>query len=205
MNKIVQLCFILLTFAHTLNAQVKITKSDVDYSLIIAHDQVIRTLTFWKDKDSSIYHSVKYDVSDFQETNSKKNLEDEIQYIKKLWEIAEDSICFSLKSFNIGYPLLYADILKNHINAFLASEDWQNYSRKNGKKLEYKLQKQIMLENNVYKPLQDFLKTKNYSITGFETEKHGFVTKENLQKAGFSGEEIIPMPFIVWLKLAHTK
>ena len=62
-----------------------------------------------------------------------------------------------------------------------------------------------MLENNVYKPLQDFLKTKNYPITGFETEKHGFVTKENLQKAGFSGDEIIPMPFIVWLKLAHTK
>lgn len=201
MNKIVQLSFILLTLAHTLNAQVKITKSEVDFSMIIEQDQVTRTLTFWKDKDSSIYNSVKYNVSDFRGTTSKKNLEDEIQYIKKLWEVAEDSICFNLKSFNIGYPLLYHDILRNHINAFLASEDWQNYSRKNGKTLEYSLQKRIMLENNVYKPLQDFLKTKNYTITGIETEKHGFVTKENLQKAGFSGDEIIPVPFIVWLKI----
>jgi hypothetical protein len=45
------------------------------------------------------------------------------------------------------------------------------------------------------------LKTKGYHITGFSNEKHGFVTKENLQKSGFAGNEIVPMPFMVWLIL----
>ena len=58
-----------------------------------------------------------------------------------------------------------------------------------------------MTENNIYEPLYDFLQSKNYEINGIETEKHGFVTKENLQKAGFSGSEIIPLPFIIWLIL----
>ena len=61
-----------------------------------------------------------------------------------------------------------------------------------------------MLEGDVYKALNDFLKTKGIYISGFGTEKHGFVTKENLQKAGFTGNEIVPMPFIVWVTLNQS-
>ena len=183
------------------NAQITTSKTSVDFTLRYEKDSIYHILTFWKDKDSTIYTSVKYSVSDFRSESYGKNLSEEITYIQQLWEIAEDSIKYNLQSFNIGYPLLYSDILTNHIHAFKNSEEWQNHVKKNGKKLEYALQKKIMLETDVYRPLAHFLKTKGYTITGIETEKHGFVTKENLQKSGFSGNEIIPMPFIVWLVL----
>ena len=197
---IISILFFCLIY-NSSQGQITIDKSTVDYSVQLEQDNVIRILTFWKDKDSSIYHSVKYSISDFNQTVSEKKLADEIPYIKQLWQIAEDSINYNLQSFNIGYPLLYADILKNHINAFLNSKEWQNHVKENGKKLDYKIIKKVMDENNVYQPLNTFLQTKGYNLIGFATEKHGFVTKENLQKAGFSGNEIIPMPFIVWLRL----
>ena len=107
--------------------------------------------------------------------------------IQELRNIADASINFELRSFNIGYPLLYSGIVSNQARAFLNSEDWQNHIKQNGKTLNYEIIKKVMLEYDVYKSLNDFLKTKKYQIAGFETEKHGFITKENLQKAGFTG------------------
>lgn len=202
-NWFITICFI-FTF-QALNAQVTVSESQVDYSVKLEENNIIRILTFWNDKDSTIYHSIKYSSSDFNQAQSEKKLADEIRYLNQLWKIAEDSIQYSLQSLNIGYPLLYSDILKNHINAFLNSKEWQHHIEQNGKKLDYKIIKKVMVKNNVYQPLNAFLEAKGYTITGFSTEKHGFVTKENLQKAGFSGNEIIPMPYIVWIQLDHTK
>jgi len=144
---------------------------------------------------------VKYTISDFNQNQNEKNLKDEIIFIERLWNMAEDSIQFDLESFNIGYPLQFSDVLKNHVNSFLESKEWQTHLSDNGKKLDYEIIKKFMLENNVYKPLNAFLNTKGYVINSFYTEKHGFVTEENLHKAGFSRNEVIPMPFIIWAKL----
>lgn len=198
-NIIITVC--LIFFSTFLNAQIKIRKSNVDYSVRSEKDSISRILTFWKDKDSTIYTSVKYSISDFNSISSEKKLIDEINTINQLWDIAKDSITHDLQSFNIAYPLQYSDILKNHIQAFIDSKEWQNHIKQYGKKLDYSIIKKVMLENNVYKPLNDFLKTKGYEISGFDTEKHGFVTNKNLQKAGYSENEIIPMPFIVWVIL----
>jgi len=195
----------IFSLTETLFSQISVKKSEVDYSLTYEKDSVYRILTFWKEKDSSIYSSVNYSISDFNKNSSPKNLSDELNTINQLWEIAKDSIVFDLQSFNIGYPLLYSDVLKNHIQAFKDSEDWQNHIKKNGKTLNYEIIKKVMLEDNAYTTLNDFLKTKHYYISGFETEKHGFITKENLQKVDFSGSEIIPMPFIVWVILGDIK
>ena len=203
--KIVLSIFLIVLASETLFCQVTISKSEVDYSLKIEKDSILRILTFWKEKDSELYTSVKYSVSDFNVISSEKILENEIKSINQLWDIASDSIIFNLQSFNIVYPLLYSDILKNHIQAFIDSENWQNHVKLNGKTLNYEIIKMIMEESNVYKPLNVFLNTKNYYISGFETEKHGFVTKENLQKAGYQGTEIIPMPFIIWDILERSK
>jgi len=202
-RNIITTSLLLLIFSF-LNAQIKIEKSIVDYSLKIEQDSIHRTLTFWKNKDSTIYTSVKYSITDFNNVLFEKKLFDETSTINQLWDIAKDSINYNLQSFNISYPLYYSDILKNHIKAFNDSKEWQNHIEQNGKKLDYTIIKKVMFENNVYKPLNDFLKTKGYEISGFETEKHGFVTNENLQKAGYSGNKIIPMPFIVWVTLSKT-
>jgi len=196
---------IFLSLSTVSLSQVTISKSEVDYSLRIEKDSIVRILTFWKEKDSTIYTSVKYSISDFNSSSLPKRLSDEINTINQLWDIAEDSIEFNLKSFNIGYPLLYMDVLRNHIHAFMDSEDWQNHVKQNGKTLDYQIIKKVMLEANIYMPLNYFLKTKGYFISGFETEKHGFVTKGNLQKEGYQGTEIIPMPFIIWAILERIK
>ena len=204
MMKQIKIILILLSFLFLFQlvySQTTISKSDVDFSLKIEKVSVIRVLTFWKHKDLTIYSSVKYSITDFNKITTERNLADEISIIDQLWDIAKDSIIFDLQSFNIGYPLLYSDILKNHIQAFIDSKDWQNHIKQNGKKLDYEIIKEVMLRNDVYKPLNDFLKTKGYYISDFETEKHGFVTKENLQKTGFTGNETVPMPFIVWVTL----
>ena len=186
------------------HSQVYISKTNVDYSLRIEKDNVYRILTFWKHKDSTIYTSVKYSITDFNIITTERNLADEISAIDQLWDIAKDSIEYNLQSFNIGYPLLYSDILANQIQAFVDSEDWQNHVKLNGKKLDYSIIKKVMHDADVYQPLNDFLKTKGFYISGFETEKHGFVTNENLQKAGFTGSEIVPIPFIVWVTLNQS-
>lgn len=201
MKKIVVLLSLFLGLNSFINAQVTISKTNVDYSLKIEKDNLVRILTFWKNKDSLVYHSVKYSISNFNPDESKYYLKNEIEFVEYLWNIADDSIPLNLKSANIGYPLIYSDVLSNHIQAFLHSEQWQNHLKQNGKKLNYEIIKKVMLKQDVYKPFNDFLKLKGYHISGFSTEKHGFVTKENLQKAGFAGNEIIPMPFMVWVTL----
>lgn len=202
-TKLLILLSFLLVF-KSVYCQITINTSEVDYTLKIEKDSVYQILTFWKHRDSTIYTSVKYSINDFNKITTEKNLTDEIRTINQLWDIAKDSITFNLQSFNIGYPLLYSDILKNHVLAFIDSKDWQNHVKQNGKKLDYGIIKKVMLEGDVYKALNDFLKTKGIYISGFGTEKHGFVTKENLQKAGFTGNEIVPMPFIVWVTLNQS-
>ena len=201
MRSRILLIIVLITHNYFVYSQISISNSDVDYTLTHENDNIKRILTFWKDKDSTIYTSVKYSISDFNAISTNKNLSEEIIYINQLWNIARDSINFELQSFNIAYPLLYSDVLRNHIQAFLSSNEWQDHIKLNGKKLDYELIKKIMLDYNTYKPLNEFLNSKGYHISGFSTEKHGYVTKKNLQKAGFSENEIVPMPFIVWVIL----
>jgi len=191
----------ILLSSQSLFSQISIEKTNVDYSITLEKDSVYRILSFGKQFDSGIYTTVRYSISDFNHKPKDKALKDEIKTIKKLWELTEDSIQYDLQSLSIGYPLQYSDVLKNHIQAFINSEAWQNHVKKNGKKLNYEIIKQVILDYDVYKPLHDFLKTKSYEFSGFSTEKHGFVTKENLQKAGFQSNEIIPMPFIVYIVL----
>ena len=121
--------FFLLTLFLTKNvlSQVSVTKSNVDFTLTLKQDSVYRILTFWKEKDSEIYTSVKYTVSDFSKLAAEKNLSDEIETINQLWIFSLDSIETDLQSFNIGYPLLYSDILNNQIQAFLYSDEWQKH------------------------------------------------------------------------------
>jgi len=182
-------------------SQVNIQKTESDYTLKIETDSIIRHLTFGKEKETGMYTGCKYSCTKFKELAKPLNLTEEIKNIKILWTIASDSITIHLNRIFIGYPEEYSDIYLNHINAFNQSEKWQHHVKKNGKTLDYELIHEVMMESNVYKPLTDYLFDKGYKTTGFSTEKHGFATKESLKKYGFSGNEIIPLPFMVWISL----
>ena len=194
--------FIVFFFIRILSySQVVIQQTETDYTLKIETDSIIRHLTFWKDRQSNLYTGCKYSYTKFKKLTHPINLSDEIPMIEILWKMATDSISIQLSSFFIGYPEEYSDIYQNQINAFIRSEKWQNHIKKNGKTLDYQLLHDVMMENNVYKPWNEFLLTKGYRITAFSTEKHGFATKESLKKAGFTGQEIIPLPFMVSINL----
>lgn len=137
----------------------------------------------------------------FANTRQSQPLSSEIQYIRSLWDSARQAIDIRLTSVSVGYPLQYTDVLKNHVTAFKRSPEWQAHVKNKGKTLDYPLIKSTMLAGHVYQPLEDLLKEYGYEITGFSTEKHGFVTKDQLLDMGEAADEVIPVPFMVWIKV----
>ena len=183
----------ILALVASLNGmgQIELDSSQAGYSLKINN----KTLHFQKALASNAYSSVHYS---FPLTKHRDNeLKSELDTIKLLWEAAEDKIIFDLKSINLNYPLAFVDTRKKHIQAFKQSKEWATYVRKNGRKLNYALIHQVMLKEKVYSPLDEFLAAKGYRIRGYSTEKHGFLTKKELQTYGFTGNETIPMPYLV--------
>ncbi|MGE0088047.1 MAG: hypothetical protein AB7S50_01070 [Bacteroidales bacterium] len=194
------LYIIIFVFVSFLSfSQVSIQKTESDYTLKIETDSIIRHLTFWKDKETDVYSGCKYSCSKFKVLAKPLSLKDEIKNIEILWKMAEDSISIALNRVFIGYPEEYSDIFLNQINAFNQSEEWQHHIKKNGKTLNNKIMHEIMMDYNVYEPLNNLLSEKGFRIIDFSTEKHGFATRESLKNHGFTGNEIIPLPFMVWV------
>lgn len=101
----------LFSITESLFSQVSVRKSEHDYSLKIEKDSIYRILTFWKYKDSTIYSSVKYSISDFNSISSPKRLSDEINTINQLWDIAEDSIKSNASKSIRKYIIYCLDLL----------------------------------------------------------------------------------------------
>jgi len=183
---------------NTLSPQ--ITRTAVDFSLKVDGDSTIyKILSFYKHKDSSSYYHFKYTCNCEGQTLAKQK-----KLISDLWSIANDSININLRSVDIGYLYTYPDLLRKHIDAFQKDSLWNAHVKNNGKTLEYDLIRNTMLKHSVYDDLEQILKEHGYTIDHFSTEKHGFVTPDILEKQGYSGNEIIPMPFIVMAVLRKS-
>jgi len=161
--------------------------SAVDFSLKLEERGVTRILTFWKEKDSSVYTAMKYYCS------KRTLLSQELPLIGYMWDRANETHVIQLHSVDVGYPLSYDDVLYRHIIAFLTKRKKQTRNE------SVKRIRQIMLDAHVYASLDTLLASHGYHMKSIATEKHGYVTKENLQRLGFTGKERIPMPFMVWL------
>ena len=185
-----------MLFCASVKAQVEVDTSYRSYSIKLTSGDDYRVLTFSQD-DSSGYVHMNY----FANTSHAQPLSSEIPYLCTLWDSARQAIDIRLTSVNVGYPLQYADVLKNHVTAFKRSPEWQAHVKNKGKTLDYPLIKSTMLAGHVYCPLEDLLKEFCYEITGFSTEKHGFLTKEELIELGEAADEVIPVPFMVWIKV----
>jgi len=180
-------------------SNLKVKRSEVDFSLLLRDSLDYRVLIFSKQSDSVQFVHMKYSsvVSD------SLLLENEINTIKRLWNIASDSIDISLSSVNIGYPMEYKDVLKRQIEAFLSDKEWREFVNENGKKVNYELTRKIMLDHGVYDQISPLLQEKGYKVIGLSTEKHGFVSADQLKALGYEGNEVVPVPFIVYLTLQH--
>ncbi|MNE21888.1 hypothetical protein D3C80_1150700 [compost metagenome] len=195
------LCWTTVSVAQTTPIEVDTVYGD--YTVSTASNSQHRILSFRKDKDSIAYTGLHYSFG--LSVKSTRNLSAEMLTMKQLWDKALPIIKTDLKSVSIGYPYEYIDVLKNYIAAFNQSPEWNNYVKKNGKKLNNKLVNHIMLTGNVYKPLDSLLHRYGYKITGFSTEKHGFIAPKDLISNGFKGTEIIQVPFMVWINVERIK
>ena len=62
--------------------------------------------------------------------------------------------------------------------------------------------KQVMIDHHVYGPFEDLLADYGYALTDLSTEKHGFVTNEKLKELVRNPDEVIPVPYMVWLTIS---
>ncbi|TRX49324.1 hypothetical protein FNH22_27240 [Fulvivirga sp. M361] len=174
-----------------------VNRSARDFRLKFKRDS-FRLLTLTRSQDSNTYQFMKYTFP----SDSMVRLADEMTFIHNLWNVAEDSIDIHLTSLSAGYPLRYTDILKNQIEAFSESKEWQKFVSENEREPDYAMISQIMQEQHVYAPLESLLTDKGYALVGISIEKVGRVMPEQLKALGYQGDEKIPVPYMVWLSVA---
>jgi hypothetical protein len=191
---------ILVYFMICLGAEVTVTQSENEYALKYSDSTMFRVLSFRKNETDSAFTYLHYSLGYKSEA-----LAHEIFYMDTLWRIAESNIEIDLSSADIGYPLEFPDIIKNYIEAFKGSKKWQAHVKAKKKELNYPLMHEIIYEKDIYRPFSLLLEKYGYKIASVSSEKHGFILKSDLRKFGFKGNEIIPMPFMLYWNLEKIK
>jgi len=192
--------FIILALTVVLNGAVGIERSDNELTLKLTDGDNYSVMSFRKTSDDSIFDYLKY-------SKNKKiiSLSAECVIMDGLWSQADSLINILLTTADIGYPLQFPDIMPDYIQAFLDSEEWMTHVSLKGKELNYDLMHKVIYENNIFQALTDLLYLHGYYITGVSTEKHGFVPKQDLINYGYKGDEIIPVPFMLYWKVERVK
>ena len=186
--------------AFSFSRDITISQTDNDYFLKYTEGDSYRILNFRRNLEDSVYTYIHYSVS-----FKPKALSEEVCYIDTLWDIAGKTIDIKPSSVDIGYPLEYPDIMPAYIQAFLDSEEWQAHVSLNGKALDYNIMHDVIYGDDIFSDLIDLFYLHGYFTVGVSSEKHGFVLKEELQKYGFNGDEIIPMPYMLYWHIERVK
>lgn len=185
---------------ESLSANITISRSSVDFTIREQLDTAFISLVFHKSKDSSRYHHVKFNSS-FSRTYP---WEKQLALIPKLWNIAQDSISFSLESMMVAYPLEHDQVLIDYIEAVQRSPEWE---ANNLQPIidNYEAVRTVMLREKVYWPLDSILETFNYQLIGFQTEKHGQIPIADLRRLNYDTTLVIPIPYMVWIELSEME
>jgi len=197
-------CYLALTtiiLCISLNSQITVTESDREYSLKYDTDSAsYRVLRFSKGFEDSLFTYLNYSRS-----NKTDGFEKEMTILDTLFGKSIGKIDLDLISASIGYPLEFDDVMPKYIKTFLDSKQWSDHIKAKGRELDYKLMRKVILECGVFESFLSLLKKYGYDVKELSTEKHGFVLKEDLIKYGFQGDEIIPVPFMMYWSLEKIK
>jgi len=180
------------------------TKDSMSISFRLKGDLSNIQCGFYKNPDSMSYTGLSVRNYYYAKNSKKHDLKKIMNHFNIFWIVANRDSKINLQSVHVGYPLEYNDVLMRHIEEFKNSTKWNDYVKENGKKPDYKLTAEIMLETDVYKPLNDFLKSKGFEITNMSVEKIGLVQPELLEEYGLDNKAIIPMPHMVWINIVKT-
>jgi len=195
------LALITIIMCISLNSQITVTENDREYSLKYDIDSAsYRVLRFSKEFEDSLFTYLNY-------SRSKKadGFEKEVMILDTLFGKSVGKIALDLRSASIGYPLEFDDIMPKYIKTFIDSRQWSDHIKVKGRELDYKLMRKVILEGGAFESFLSLLKKYGYEVKEISTEKHGFVLKEDLIKYGFQGDEIIPVPFMLYWKLKKIK
>jgi hypothetical protein len=178
-------------------ANLEIMETEREYSIKYSTDTTsYKILRFSKGFEDSLFTYMNYSRS-----NKTDGFEREMTVLDSLFEIADGKIELSLRSASIGYPLEFDDVMPEYIRAFLNSEQWTQHIKVKGKELDYKLMRKVILDSGVFYKFKEVLRKYGYEIKELSTEKHGFILKKDLIGYGFSGSEIVPVPFMLYWQL----
>ncbi len=177
---------------HPVETRYHYDQSSVDFSI---SDSSGFDLTFYKHKDSTVYRHFR-----FRAPESARKLMETLPTLAAMWQKAQTKIVIQLNAINVGYPLIYRDVLTPLIQAFSKSEKWVTHVQINGQKIDHQLVEAIILESNIY-PLEELLVDFGYVIVGISVEKVGVVEPMQLISLGFDESLIIPMPYMVWIEI----
>ncbi len=186
-------------------------QTNVDFTVKLYENNSTKLLSFQKNIDSLQYNILKFTLYP-DDYLMKFQLNDQLEFIEKYWKQAENSINIDLSSIWVGYPTEYIDLLVDHVNAFINSEEWQNYvieSKKNNGRIipDHKIIETVMYKYNSYKIIYSLLEKFNCEITGVSIEKVGFLREEDfseesdLNKFDINRLKEIPIPYMVYLKV----
>lgn len=194
----------LKNYLKDLQQNVYTTKDSVQLSFRLKGELDKVQWVFNKASDSLPYSA--FSIRQFYQTEHQKkpDLTSIMQYMVIFWIAANRDAPIQLQKVYVGSPLSYNDVTKRHLEVFKNSTKWAHHLKENGKIVDYQLVADIMLETDVYKPLNDFLKLKGFEIVDISLEKVGLLPAKQLLGADINSNDRIPTPHMVWIEIGKT-
>lgn len=172
-------------------------------SLVITfqkHDSL--SISFHRQHKDSAWSSIsfgRWPHKVFDKTDTI-NLSSYVKQIDTCWNYVSELGVINIKSLGLLAPQHYPDILKNQINAFNNDELWKskttNNKISNNEVFDWvpslNWSGNIMMNNDVYKPINDFLKQKGFKISWYALEKLIEIPESKQNELGVDSVILIP-------------
>lgn len=194
----------LKNYLKALQQNVYTTKDSVQLAFQLKGELENVQWVFNKASDSLPYSEFSVRQNYQTEHQQKHDLTSIMQYTAIFWIAANRDAPLELQKVYVGSPLSYNDVQKRHIKVFQHSSKWKAHLKEKGRTVDYQLVADIMLETDVYKPLNDFLKLKGFEIINISLEKVGLIPSKLLEDDGLNNNGIIPTPHMVWIEIGKT-
>ena len=171
-------------------------------SLIITfkkHDSL--SISFQREHKDSAWSSISFGRWPFKafDYTDTINLSTYIMQIDSCWNYVSKLGSINIKSLSLLAPQHYPDILKNQIKAFSTDELWREdtiHTRVDDNKtfnfFAKKWSENIMLKNDIYKPINDFLKQKGFKISWYALEKLIEIPESKQKEFGIDSVLLVP-------------
>ena len=144
--------------------------------------------------------------------NTETMLQKHMENIDYCWGYIEKIGEINITSLRLLSPHNYPDIATNQINAFNQDKEWKNKAnhRIDNKATlmlvtTYNKTVEMMLRYDIYKPINDFLKQKGFSISDYAVEKMGYISEEKQRSTGIENPVLVPSPLKINIYVSKIK